>query len=202
MNFKYSLFLLFSILIVLSKEILVFNEEILVLFAFGIFIFLVYNFAGSLISLELDARSVKIEEEFSFYKQMQQKTLSHLVSYHKKQILLSEEVKSIYLITKNDIKVVISNYSQMFAKFLINGIDDKLKKIVSIEIKFNSLLQEKISSELYSFLIFKYSKFVSQIQVYKTICNTKAFKLCKPCSPYSQIIRLHATNFNINSVHG
>jgi hypothetical protein len=37
MNFKYSLFLLFSILIVLSKEILVFNEEILVLFAFGIF---------------------------------------------------------------------------------------------------------------------------------------------------------------------
>jgi F0F1-type ATP synthase membrane subunit b/b' len=142
----------------LSKEILVFNEEILVLFAFGIFIFLVYNFAGSLISLELDARSVKIEEEFSFYKQMQQKTLSHLVSYHKKQILLSEEVKSIYLITKNDIKVVISNYSQMFAKFLINGIDDKLKKIVSIEIKFNSLLQEKISSELYSFLIFKYSK--------------------------------------------
>ncbi len=158
MNFKYSLFLLLSILIVLSKEILVFNEEILVLFAFGIFIFLVYNFAGSLISLELDARSVKIEEEFSFYKQMQQKTLSHLVSYHKKQILLSEEVKSIYLITKNDIKVVISNYSQMFVKFLINGIDDKLKKIVSIEIKFNSLLQEKISSELYSFLIFKYSK--------------------------------------------
>ena len=158
MNFKYSLFLLLSILIVLSKEILVFNEEILVLFAFGIFIFLVYNFAGSLISLELDARSVKIEEEFSFYKQMQQKTLSHLVSYHKKQILLSEEVKSIYLITKNDIKVVISNYSQMFVKFLINGIDDKLKKIVSIEIKFNSLLQEKISSELYSFLIFKYIK--------------------------------------------
>lgn len=158
MNFKYSLFLLLSILIALSKEILVFNEEILVLFAFGIFIFLVYNFAGSLISLELDARSVKIEEEFIFYKQMQQKTLSHLVSYHKKQILLSEEVKSIYLITKNDIKVVISNYSQMFVKFLINGIDDKLKKIVSIEIKFNSLLQEKISSELYSFLIFKYSK--------------------------------------------
>ena len=87
MNFKYLLFFLLSILIVLSKEILVFNEEILVLFAFGIFIFLVYNFAGNLISLELDARSVKIEEEFGFYKHMQQKTLSHLISYHKKQIL-------------------------------------------------------------------------------------------------------------------
>ena len=121
-------------------------------------IFLVYNFAGSLISLELNARGVKIEEEFSFYKQMQQKTLSHLISYHKKQILLSDEVKSIFLVTKNDIKIVISNYSQLFLKFLTNGIEDKLKKIVSIELKFNSLLQEKISSELYSFLIFKYTK--------------------------------------------
>ena len=89
---------------------------------------------------------------------MQQKTLSHLISYHKKQILLSDEVKSIFLVTKNDIKIVISNYSQLFLKFLTNGIEDKLKKIVSIELKFNSLLQEKISSELYSFLIFKYTK--------------------------------------------
>ena len=158
MNFKYLLFFLLSILIVLSKEILVFNEEILVLFAFGIFIFLVYNFAGSLISIELDGRSVKIEEEFSFYKNMQQKTLTHLISYHKKQILLSEEVKSIFLIIKNDINVVTFNYSQLFLKFLINGMDDKLKKIVSVELKFNSLLQEKISSELHSFLIFKYAK--------------------------------------------
>jgi F0F1-type ATP synthase membrane subunit b/b' len=158
MNLKYLLFFLLSILIVLSKEILVFNEEILVLFAFGIFIFLVYNFAGSLISIELDARGIKIEEEFSFYKHMQQKTLNHLISYHKKQILLSEEVQSIFLITKNDIKVVISNYSQLFLKFLTNGIEDKLKKILSIEFKFNSLLQEKISFELYSFLIFKYAK--------------------------------------------
>ena len=70
MNLKHLLFLLLLVLVVLSKEILVFNEEILVLFAFGIFIFLVYNFASSLISLELDARSVKIEEEFSFYSLM------------------------------------------------------------------------------------------------------------------------------------
>ena len=158
MNFKYLLFFLLSALIVLSKEILVFNEEILVLFAFGIFIFLVYNFAGSLISIELDSRSVKIEEEFSFYKQMQQKTLNHLISYHKKQILLSEEVKSIFSITKNDINVVTSNCSQLFLKFLINGIDDKLRKIVSIEVKFNSLLQDRIGSELYSFLILRYAK--------------------------------------------
>lgn len=158
MHSKYLLFFLLSILILLSKEILVFNEEILVLFAFGIFIFLVYNFAGDFFSIELDARSAKIEEEFSFYKNIQQKTLIHLISYHKKQVFLSEEVKSIFTITKKDIDIIVSNYSQLFSKFLIVSIDDKLKKIVSIEFKFNSLLQEKISSELYSYLSSKYTK--------------------------------------------
>jgi hypothetical protein len=158
MSFRYLLFFLLSILILLSKEILVFNEEILVLFAFGIFIFLVYNFAGDLLSTELDARAIKIEEEFSFYKNIQQKTLTHLISYHKKQIFLSEEVKSIFTITKKDIDIILLNYSQLFSKFLISSIDDKLKKIVSIELKFSSLLQEKISFELYSYLSLKYSK--------------------------------------------
>ena len=158
MNSKYLLFLLLSTLILLSKEILVFNEEILVLFAFGIFIFLVYNFAGDLLSIELDSRSAKIEEEFSFYKNIQQKTLIHLISYHKKQIFLSEEVKSIFSITRKDIDVIVYNYSQIFSKFLSISIDDKLKKIVSMEFKFNLLLQEKISSELYSYLSSKYSK--------------------------------------------
>ena len=158
MNFKYLLFFLLSILILLSKEILVFNEEILVLFAFSIFIFLVYNFAGDLLSIELDVRSAKIEEEFSFYKKIQQQTLTHLISYHKKQVFLSEEVKSIFIITRKDIDIIVSNYSQLFSKFLITSIDDKLKKIVSIEFKFNSLLQEKISFELYSYLSSKYTK--------------------------------------------
>ena len=98
MNFKTLLPLILFIVIVLSKEILVFNEEILVLFAFGIFIFLVYNFASDLISSELDSRSVKIQEEFNFYRSMQEKTLTHLIAYHNKQKLLSEEIKAIFAI--------------------------------------------------------------------------------------------------------
>lgn len=158
MNLKYIQFFLLFLLIVLSKEILVFNEEILVLFAFGIFIFIVYNFASSLISLELDNRSSKIEEEFSFYKNMQQKTLHHLISYHKKQVLLSEEINSIFSVARKDIERLVLNYSQLFLKLLANNIDDKLRKTISIELKFNSILQEKISSELYSFLSTNYIK--------------------------------------------
>jgi len=157
MNFKTVLPLILFIVIVLSKEILVFNEEILVLFAFGIFIFLVYNFASDLISSELDSRSIKIQEEFNFYKNMQEKTLTHLIVYHNKQKLLSEEIKAIFMITKKDISATLSTYSQLFIKSFLYTIEDKLKKILIGESKFNSLLQDKISSELYSFLISKYS---------------------------------------------
>nr|YP_010577899.1 ATP synthase F0 subunit 4 [Cryptomonas pyrenoidifera]UZP15119.1 ATP synthase F0 subunit 4 [Cryptomonas pyrenoidifera] len=157
MNLKTSLLLSLLFLISLSKEILVFNEEILVLFSFGIFIFLVYNFGSTMISSELDSRAVKIQEEFNYYKNMQEKTLSHLVSYHKKQKLLSEEIKTIFVVIKKDISLIILTYSQLFIKSLNNAIEDKLKKIIASQSKFDSLLQIKISNELYMFLISKYS---------------------------------------------
>jgi len=157
MNSKKLLLSVLLILIVLSKEILVFNEEILVLFSSGIFIFLTYNFAGSMIALELDARANKIQEEFNYYRDMQEKTLIHLISYHNKQKLLSEEIKAIFLITKKDIDLILSSYSKLFLKSLINTIEDKLKKVVANESKFNSMLQEKINAELYAYLITKYS---------------------------------------------
>lgn len=157
MNFKTSLLLTLLFLIALSKEILVFNEEILVLFSFGIFIFLVYNFGSTLISSELDSRAIKIQEEFSYYKTMQEKTLTHLISYHEKQKLLSDEIKSILSITIKDINLILSTYSSLFLRSFNNIIEEKFKKIVATESKFNALLQTKISNELHIFLISKYS---------------------------------------------
>jgi F0F1-type ATP synthase membrane subunit b/b' len=157
MNSKTSLLLTLLFLVALSKEILVFNEEILVLFSFGIFIFLVYNFGSTLISSELDSRAIKIQEEFNYYRNMQEKTLNHLISYHEKQKLLSDEIKSILSITIKDINLILSTYSLLFVRSFNNIIEEKLKKIIATESKFNSLLQIKISNELHTFLITKYS---------------------------------------------
>lgn len=140
-----------------SKEFLVFNEEVLVLFAFFIFIYLAYKFGGNLIALDLDARSSKILEEFNYYKDMQEKTLVHLVTYHNKQKHLSNEVKGILTDTKMHIDIVLSTYSKLFLKLLIINIEDRLKKVVANESKFNVTLQNKINGELYQFLISKYS---------------------------------------------
>ena len=40
-------------LVMLSKEFLVFNEEVLVLLAFGIFIYLLVNYGGEMIAGEI-----------------------------------------------------------------------------------------------------------------------------------------------------
>jgi len=172
MNFKTSLLLTLLFLIALSKEILVFNEEILVLFSFGIFIFLVYNFGSTLISLELDSRAVKIQEEFNYYKSIQEKTLNHLISYHKKQKLLSDEIKSILSITTKDISLILSTYSQLFVRSFNNIIEEKLRKIIATESKFNALLQTKISNELHVFLISKYSSSKDKKSSLKLLSNS------------------------------
>ena len=64
MSSKY-LYGVLLVLIALSKEFLVFNEEVLVLLAFSIFIYLLVNYAGEMIASELDSRKIKIKECFA-----------------------------------------------------------------------------------------------------------------------------------------
>jgi F0F1-type ATP synthase membrane subunit b/b' len=157
MNSKTTLLVILIVLISLSKEILVFNEEVLVLFSFFVFISLVYHFLSFQISCELDSRSNKIREEFIYYKDLQKNILAYLISYHNKQRCLLEEIKNILLSTKRDILYIKTSYSKLFLKFLLNAIEDKFKKVLSNESKFDSLLQNKINSDLYNFLISKYT---------------------------------------------
>lgn len=151
-------YLFFLFLIVLSKEILVFNEEILVLFAFIIFLVLSYNSISDIILNELNSRSLKIKEEFTFYKKTQEKVLSHLISYFGKQMLLSKQIGFIFSSLNNNIEFILSNSSILYRKLLILGIDEKLKKLMVNESKTIFSLQKRINFELLAYLISAYSK--------------------------------------------
>jgi len=72
MSSKY-LYVVLLGLIAFSKEFLVFNEEVLVLLAFVIFIYLIVTYGGEVIGGELDLRKEKIKEEFDLYKNLQEK---------------------------------------------------------------------------------------------------------------------------------
>jgi len=69
-------------LVALSKEFLVFNEEVLVLLAFAIFIYLLVNYGGEMIAAELDSRKDKIKEEFiTFFRSPEAKIVDSIVKF-------------------------------------------------------------------------------------------------------------------------
>lgn len=131
-----------------SKEFLVFNEEVLVLFAFGIFICLLVSYGGDMIGEELDSRKEKIEEEFDLYKNLQEKTFTHLVSYHEKQKLLSLEMKEMLDVSRSEILNTEIHYQNSLENFLSLNFEERLKRVSVNQNKTNGVLQKEIFVDL------------------------------------------------------
>ena len=137
MSSKY-LYGVLLVLVALSKEFLVFNEEVLVLLAFAIFIYLLVNYGGEMIAGELDSRKEKIKEEFDLYKNLQEKTFTHLISYHQKQKLLSSEIKEVFEI-RNQKLLILKNIMRIHYKiYLYLNFEERLKRVSTNENKTNS----------------------------------------------------------------
>lgn len=158
MSSKY-LYIILLGLVALSKEFLVFNEEVLVLLAFGIFIYLMVNYGGEMIAGELDSRKEKIKEEFDLYKNLQEKTFTHLISYHKKQQSLSTEIKEVFDISKSEINNIEKYYENLFQNFLVSNFEERLKRVSINENKTNSALQKEIFVDLRAHLMDSCFKF-------------------------------------------
>jgi len=156
MNSRY-LYVVLLGLVSLSKEFLVFNEEVLVLFAFTLFIYLFVIYGAEIIAGELDSRKVKIKEGFDLYKNLQEKTFIHLVSYHKKQKSLSLEIKEIFDISKAEILNIEKYYQSLLENLLILSFEGRLKRLLINENKTNVVLQNEIFVDLQSYLINSYS---------------------------------------------
>ena len=141
----------------LSKEFLVFNEEVLVLLAFSIFVFLLVNYGGDMIASELDSRKQRIKEEFDLYKDLQEKTFVHLIGYHEKQRLLNSEIRTIFEISKSEIASIEKYYENLLENHISSNIEELLRRISTNESKISSALQKKIFVDLRSHLMVAYS---------------------------------------------
>jgi len=156
MNFKIILFLFFSICF--SKEIFVFNEELLIVFSFLVFLFLVYSLISNQVGVELDLRANNIKQEFDFYVKIHKDTLNYLLLYYNKQKCLSVDIDKAFLILKKDTCLVIQAYSNLVLKFLFFSFDDKFKKILSLELKLYAFIQNEINIKLYDYLLLTFKK--------------------------------------------
>ena len=182
MSLRLYLILFFSIC--LSKEILVFNEELLIVFSFFVFLFLIYTLTSNQIGLELDLRANKIKQEFDFYIELQKETFKYLIQYYNKQKSLSCDIEKAFIFLKEDIFLIINTYSNILLKFLSLSIEDKLKKIFSLELKSYAFIKNTIILKLYDYLLIFFKKktnisssifikkaiiFLSKMNIYKSV---------------------------------
>jgi len=133
---------LLLIILVLSKELLVLNEEILIVLAFSIFIYLVSTNAGSLITEELDNKSKSIQNKFEIYKNIQQKTLLYLFEFHTKQELLSEKTKYIVAIKKLRVNIITNYCKAALKKRPLIHLEDLLNRVIVTEYTDNAAYQK------------------------------------------------------------
>lgn len=106
------------LIVLLSKEFLIFNEEILVLSAFGLFIYLVVMGVGQASATELIIRGSKLKLDFDFYKNLQIKGVLYLLKYNKKQIDFTKEFSSFLIVLCFEIVVLGKVYPKLFNYFV------------------------------------------------------------------------------------
>lgn len=143
MIFRGHLPLILLVLICFSKEIIVFNEEILILFSFILFCFLTYTFATKPLLLELDLRSAKIEEELTMINETQKKVTKLLVSFYIKQKTLFERIECISLSVDRIIDSFLNDNFRIYIKLLVQSINDKLEYIASSDLRLKLFIQKE-----------------------------------------------------------
>lgn len=144
--FKVILFIIF----VCAKEILVFNEEILIVIAFSLFLYLVLQYGSSMIATELDDKAKIIQNKFDIYKNIEEKTMIHLINYHKKREFLSEKIKLLSNIKKSRINIIQQYYKAILLKQVLLQTEETLNRLIFNEFSTLFILQEKFIIKLNS----------------------------------------------------
>lgn len=156
MNYNLIFQISLLVFVFISKEFIVFNEEVLVLLAFFTFIFLVINYAKESINESLNSKLEEIKNEFDFYKNLQKQTVSYLINYHKKQTLLVDNVKKILIFSKTELQFIENCFSVLWKNKVKANFEDKLRKLANCESQKNSFIQDFYLSNLHSFFVSKY----------------------------------------------
>lgn len=125
-NKFFKIFLLF--VIVCSKEILVFNEEILIVLAFTLFIYLVSTKAGTLIANDLDNNITDIKNKFLTYKNLREKSILQAINYVQRQNLLSAKIQNLVKVKNLYIKKLLTSHNIYIKKYIFEYIEDILHR--------------------------------------------------------------------------
>lgn len=120
--------ILLLLIIICSKELLVFNEEILILFAFSLFIYLVTTKASSLIAQDLDTNILEIKNKFLAYKNLKEKSIVYGIKYIQRQNLLFSKIQTLIKLKTFYTHKLLVTSTNNFKKYIFTYIEESLSR--------------------------------------------------------------------------
>jgi len=102
------------------------------------------------IATELDDKAKIIQNKFDIYKNIEEKTIIHLINYHKKREFLSEKIKLLSNIKKSRINIIQQYYKAILLKQVLLQTEETLNRLIFNEFSTLFILQEKFIIKLNS----------------------------------------------------
>lgn len=150
-NITLIFYLVLAFCVVSSKNILIYNEELLVVLSSVAFLFFVYHYFGDAISEFLDSRRNAIKYELQKFMDLQQESLKEQISEHKKLFQLHSTLQSFTNFTAQEL-AAMSKRGKIAVNYTFRSqISQKLNTVSSLlSSNTQTLLQQVLSQNILS----------------------------------------------------
>jgi hypothetical protein len=125
---------------------MIMDEEVLVLYAFILFVALAYHYGSSVVDGMIRSEAEKVSKEFDAFFDVQKKVLKTLIQYHGLQVLVISQIKELLEFSKSEISNVISAKKSTLDSKLAEEMDAKLAYLAAKEQSIASNVQVEASS--------------------------------------------------------
>jgi len=125
---------------------MIMDEEVLVLYAFILFVALAYHYGSSVVDGMIRSEAEKVSKEFDAFFDVQKKVLKTLIQYHGLQVLVISQIKELLEFSKGEISNIISAKKATLDAKLAEEMDSKLAYLAAKEQVIASNVQEEAST--------------------------------------------------------
>ena len=126
-NFNYFVVFFIAFLVLSSKHIIIYNEEILVVFTFLMFLYTCQKMAGDSIESSLNERSHLIATELRTFLTLKKELVQEVLEDHKKQALIKAFLKKLGEYSRTQILQIASKRKSALRSLFLNQIQRKLR---------------------------------------------------------------------------
>ena len=112
---------------------MVMDEEVLVLYAFVLFVALAYHYGASVVDGMIRTEATKIGKEFDVFFDVQKKLLKTLIQYHVLQVLVISQIQALLEFSKGEISNVIAAKKATLDATLATQMEQKLAYLAAKE---------------------------------------------------------------------